>query len=346
MALKTQSFWLFLFLIVGFSNTLKAQDYVLYPSYCVYQGANYHIAHPSDWNFYDCNPNYMVKWKYYDLNCELQSVTYGPDSPDCLCNGTLQVQIMNEECEAICEEITLPRCRKKGGISSLFRTGEPGVNDPQGGTPENCELPCDGDFSGEICEEIEVEIGYMSYCFNGGIIGTFVNSATGATIDCTDNAILRWRHLVPNPDYPSNSDDPFIVDAQGTGSDFGSCLCGGTLVAEVRNACCETFEFEFNTPECPNDGSGFRPGQPISGLNKGAVKLFPNPVSSGVLNLNLEETDEIDVQLQLFSQDGKLVKTIQTTGANTAIDVSNLNPGVYWINVRGSINFSEKVMIH
>lgn len=344
--LKSKLLWLPLFLLLGFLQQISAQQYVIYPSYCIYQGASYHIGHPSDWDFYDCNPSHIVKWKVYNEECELESVSYGPDSPDCLCGGTLQVKIMRFLCQTVCEEIALPPCRKKGG-GSIFRTEDPKGGEPLVESAESCELPCQGDYSGENCEEFSVELTNVSYCFAGGMSGTIISSATGETFDCMDNAFVYWRHHIPNPEYPGNSTSQFIVNAFGFGSDFGTCLCGGQLQVRVRNACCEISDFYFETGTCPDDDIGsFRPSSPSNGLSQQKAKLFPNPVTTGFFNLSLEETKEIDAELQMFNQSGKLVKTIRVTGTDTSVDVSHLTPGVYWINVRGSANFSEKVIVH
>jgi len=106
--LKIKTLGLFLLLFTSMASQLDAQsDYVLYPSWCYYQGVNYHIGQQDDWNFYDCNPTQIVKWKYYNGDCELVSVTYGPDSQDCLCgDGTLQLTIMPSDCDQMtCQEI-------------------------------------------------------------------------------------------------------------------------------------------------------------------------------------------------------------------------------------------------
>lgn len=59
-------------------------------------------------------------------------------------------------------------------------------------------------------------------------------------------------------------------------------------------------------------------------------KLYPNPVSNGVLNIT--SNDYVDKQVEIYSTLGKQVfsKTIQS---NETIDVSYFNPGLYMVRV-------------
>lgn len=338
-------FFLVLFTMLSFQSNAQLTDYQLYPSYCYYQGVNYHLGQEQDWNFYDCNLRYIVTWKYYNEDCELESVTYGPDSPNCLCDGTLQLVVDGYVCLSSCVEINLPPCRKTkgGGVSSL--RSEPN----NGGSVEtlaaDCDLPC-GTNEGEVCEDIVIEMGNVYQCINGGIGGNFVMGGTGENFDCEDDLIMRWRHWIPNPDYPGNSTSEYTVNAEGFNGNFGSCLCGGRIKVEVKNPCCEKFTYWFNTPACPVDDDMFGVNPPINGSGQHFANIFPNPTTNGYLNLNISESKDIDVQVQLFSQDGKLLKTIQRiVEPMTRIDVANLTPGIYWIKVSGTTNFNEKVII-
>ena len=251
----------------------------------------------------------------------------------------------NYLCLTSCQEIDLPPCRrKKGGSVSL--SSEPNNGGSLETLAADCELPC-GTHEGEVCEEIVIEIGDVHTCINGGIGGNFVLGGTGENFDCADNFLMRWRHWIPNPEYPGNSTSQYTVNAEEFNGNFGTCLCGGTIKVEVRNLCCEKFTYWFDTPECPSDDDTFGAITPINGSGqKYIANIFPNPATNGYLNVNIADTKDIDVRLQLFSQDGKLLKTVQNiVQPTTRIDVTNLTPGIYWIKVSGTTNFNEKVII-
>ena len=456
---KIKTLGLFLALFTGMSIQLNAQEFDVYASYCFYEGAIYHIADPDDYGFYECNPAYVVKWKHYNEDCELQSVTYGSDSEGCLCGGTLQVTTQRYLCQTRCQEITLPDCRESGGGSgsenainnphtddwvvvlptSVSTSGDEWVVDdwhgdgsdgddsgdwnggdgsdgggsggdgsggdgsggddwdwdsddtsgggsggsgsggsgPSGGSGVagsgvDCDLEC-GSFEGEDCDtDITIDIVNVSNCFAGGIIGTIVNGTTGENFDCSNDQIMRWRHYIPNPDFPCLSNAQLIVTDYGSSSDFDGCLCGGSIRVQVKNACCERTTLWYPTPPCrkprPNncDGDDFFVSYQDENVQQArtndftnldeigneviqqtSASIFPNPVHKGFFNLSINNAAAIDVQLRLFSQDGRLYKTIQNVNdATTRIDVSDLTPGIYWINVTGTSNFTEKVIVH
>src|SRR5690606_5180062 len=59
------------------------------------------------------------------------------------------------------------------------------------------------------------------------------------------------------------------------------------------------------------------------------VKLYPNPVTNGILNLEIENTN--DVNVELFDITGKKVFAGKTI--NNSIDVSSVKSGIYFIKV-------------
>jgi hypothetical protein len=72
------------------------------------------------------------------------------------------------------------------------------------------------------------------------------------------------------------------------------------------------------------------------------LKVYPNPVSNGVLhvesNLNLERT------ISLFDVLGKEV--IKTTTSNTTINIANLNSGIYIVKItEGGKTATKKLVV-
>jgi len=93
-------FILIFLLFSAFSvKPLSAQpEHDVITAYCYYGQPFYRVVHPDDWFFYECNPQYIVKWKHYSVvngECELNSVTYGADSPFCLECGVIRLEIMS-----------------------------------------------------------------------------------------------------------------------------------------------------------------------------------------------------------------------------------------------------------
>ncbi len=337
-------------LLLCFSMSLSTSDlfaqtptYQVFPAYCTFDGVSYHVAHPTDWNFYECNEEFIVKWKVYNKNCQLVSVTYGADSPNCLCDGTVQLEIMNKECLHWCEEFTLPPCR--GGSEDSFTEGTDQLTNSDGSNTSNmaCGNEC-GDYSGEPCNEYNVVLGNISYCLIEGINGTLLNVATGQAFDCVEDALIEWKHWVLNPLYPHLSNTKYIVNASGCGSDVGNCLCGGRVQIKVRTACCGQRVTYYVTPPCSTIGEDQR-AQRISPDEGRTNTVFPNPASDQI-TIRLDEQETALVQVQIYAQDGRLVKALSDVEERSIdIAVDDLVPGIYWVQVIGTTRFTEKIII-
>jgi hypothetical protein len=74
------------------------------------------------------------------------------------------------------------------------------------------------------------------------------------------------------------------------------------------------------------------------------IKVYPNPVFTGQLEITFESNEREDVLLTIFSADGRLVKTysfVKSEGVFTkTIDITNLEQGIYFV----SININGKVV--
>jgi len=76
------------------------------------------------------------------------------------------------------------------------------------------------------------------------------------------------------------------------------------------------------------------PDEPTSMNNVSAnIQVFPNPTSDYLLIKGLEANQTARV----FSLDGKLMSTSQTTDSETKIDVSNLQQGNYLLQIGAEI---------
>ena len=62
------------------------------------------------------------------------------------------------------------------------------------------------------------------------------------------------------------------------------------------------------------------------------LKLYPNPVTNGVVNLRHENNAAITI----FNSAGQAVKRVFSSGSHTSINVSDLPKGIYFVRVNGS----------
>ena len=71
-------------------------------------------------------------------------------------------------------------------------------------------------------------------------------------------------------------------------------------------------------------------------LNAGSIRIYPNPVSDGTLNILLPEAMGQKVQITLTGMQGQAVLEQNCEAAGVIqLDVSRLNGGVYLLNIRG-----------
>jgi hypothetical protein len=81
----------------------------------------------------------------------------------------------------------------------------------------------------------------------------------------------------------------------------------------------------------------------ILDLQNGDVKIYPNP-SNGMLNIKIENNEEVK-QIKIYDVVGQLVKTEAVTSELSKVDVSNLNNGIYVVqlaDVNGKVMMSSK----
>ncbi|WP_425075311.1 T9SS type A sorting domain-containing protein [Psychroserpens sp. S379A] len=156
---------------------------------------------------------------------------------------------------------------------------------------------------------------------NAGTYGTF--SATNVTTldPATDNLNL-------DTEYKPTSASNYIVD-QGDNAYYDEALFGDLDLSgndRIVNTTIDLGTYEYN--------STLGVGDVV--LNENSVKLFPNPVSD---RLFIKSTAQIE-SVAIYNINGQLVKQANTI--NRGIDVSNLNTGLYIIQIKTSKNSINK----
>lgn len=86
---------------------------------------------------------------------------------------------------------------------------------------------------------------------------------------------------------------------------------------------------------------------PVSKTNDifaGNFKVYPNP-NSGIFSINGVPNDEISGSIKVFNMHGKLIKTQHLTSFENAIDISDVNPGIYFISINTKGGFYQTKLI-
>ncbi|MBQ4818444.1 T9SS type A sorting domain-containing protein [Aquimarina sp. MMG016] len=101
-------------------------------------------------------------------------------------------------------------------------------------------------------------------------------------------------------------------------SSAGTIVSGGEFTSsEATDFCVENAAVRLSTFDLNDDDDLF--------------KLYPNPVSSGVLNISLGEKS---IQsLEIFSMFGQLVRSIDNQGTKQQLDVNGLSKGTYFLRI-------------
>jgi Zn-dependent metalloprotease len=125
---------------------------------------------------------------------------------------------------------------------------------------------------------------------------------------------------------------------------YGSCSNEYLQTCKAWYAVNVGFDCQPCTPiiswdeRCNVNNNGFTQLKNLTTLTNVKVILFPNPVKN-VINLIIEEPNAIDnlYQINISTIEGKLMKsyTINQQGL-LPIDISNLNNGIYFINIVGN----------
>jgi hypothetical protein len=182
-----------------------------------------------------------------------------------------------------------------------------------------------------------------AYDQNGISIGRSI-----VEIDITSGDVVTLGQLVNFPYFVGGSS---LFD-QNSGTFM---LVGFTTDGMLEMIAFDTYTNTYTTGFVPDNVSEIacdntlfaRSRYVLSGMEPQAswdFSMYPNPVS-GVLNL--ECAFDGPAQVQIFNAMGKLVYTKNNTSANRLnVDMSNLSPGLYTINLTGSTQtVSKKVLV-
>lgn len=87
------------------------------------------------------------------------------------------------------------------------------------------------------------------------------------------------------------------------------------------------------------------PGTTINQIKQIGVSIYPNPVTSGIIHINLEGTIGTTI-IRVISMNGAVVKESANYGQNQITMPVNINPGVYIIQIiNGNSNAVERIVV-
>lgn len=128
----------------------------------------------------------------------------------------------------------------------------------------------------------------------------------------------------------NNGDCAFLGGTIGCATISGTPTTAGTymVVFELKAHSVITQEFTLDyykivVSECSTAG--------VSELSKSNFKMFPNPANDKVSIQGLDNKN-ID-QITLTDASGKTIQTIEVNGTQTEINISELNVGLYFVNI-------------
>jgi len=75
------------------------------------------------------------------------------------------------------------------------------------------------------------------------------------------------------------------------------------------------------------------------------VLVYPNPATSGNVNIVLPEKDEIEATIQLFTLSGQLLKSIRSHTSINHVNIADLDEGVYLIKISGKEFYPVKKLV-
>lgn len=88
---------------------------------------------------------------------------------------------------------------------------------------------------------------------------------------------------------------------------------------------------------------------PVIGIEDKTVlaNIYPNPSTSGIFNLQIDNADEINLTISIYNLEGsKILELTDVKNGTTVINLENLSRGVYILNIRGeNVNEIKKLVI-
>ncbi len=88
----------------------------------------------------------------------------------------------------------------------------------------------------------------------------------------------------------------------------------------------DRIECAYNIPYATTPPSG------LTQVEERLFNIFPNP-TNGIINFNFDSLPTQNISIEIFDLNGKKVKDTHNTQNNWSIDLSDLNPGIYIVNL-------------
>ena len=222
---------------------------------------------------------------------------------------------------------------------------------------------------------------YSQEYINKFTLGTFVNTSAGSTY--TDFTSLnipvqsnKKYTVIITPKFSGSKKQEYFKVWIDYNNDFdfedqGENVITGTKNGELRasfttpsgmtgtkrmrvamkrdaySSSCETFTYGEVEDYTVNFGSKSSEAETndevMNGTGQDGLKIYPNPASG---TLFIDNTTGLRLQLQLYSLHGKLVMQGEVATSHTALDISNIPPGIYIIRTTdGRVTRNQKLLI-
>jgi hypothetical protein len=75
-----------------------------------------------------------------------------------------------------------------------------------------------------------------------------------------------------------------------------------------------------------------------------SVLLYPNPASNEFI-VNLGASVQGDVEIVIINSLGQTIQQLSTSTTRTTVDVSNLNTGIYFVNIQTQTQSTTKKLV-
>ena len=166
--------------------------------------------------------------------------------------------------------------------------------------------------------------------------------------ECTASELGTYNYAMDNLWLNGHIGTPIRTGATVT-SASNPFIQNGDFVAEIQNYVWDTGFWTANQPWIEmNITPPTVSTEDISPELAASIDVFPNPVSD-VLNIsvNLSETSEA-ASFELMNVAGELVKVMQENNirvGNYQMNVSDVTPGVYSLNIRTEAGFTSKKVV-
>jgi len=162
------------------------------------------------------------------------------------------------------------------------------------------------------------------------IPGGFV-AIKGTTSPAFYATLTDWQNISTHDANSSSSDPMFSSVAAPIPTNLaldntGLAIAGyvGDILGNIRSSTPDMGAYEFIANSIG--------GAPATSV----LSVFPNPVFD-FMNIKLDSKNSSAIELNIFSQDGKLVRTINASElqslSSTSVDMHDLNDGMYFIRV-------------